>query len=66
LDGDSIKGGYEMSMIKICNAIKDAVTEMERSPNDSVQDIWNEVFDKWETGLRMDVYHNVELKEYPR
>ncbi len=55
-----------MSMKNLYNAIKDAVTEMERSPDDYVQDIWNEMFDKWETGLRMDVHHNVELKEYPR
>ena len=48
--------------IRLCNAIKDAVNEMSRRPEDSVQDIWNEVLDSWETGLHMDPHHNVGPK----
>ena len=46
---------------RICNAIKDAATEMDRCPFDSVHDIWNEMLDKWETGLRMDSNYNIDL-----
>lgn len=46
--------------VRLLNAIKDAVNEMDRCPDDSIQDIWNEMLDKWETGLRMDIHHNIE------
>ena len=46
--------------VRLFNAIKDAVNEMDRCPDDSIQDIWNEMLDKWETGLRMDIHHNIE------
>jgi hypothetical protein len=48
------------ALVRLCNAIKDAVNEMDRCPDDSIQDIWNEMLDKWETGLRMDIHHNIE------
>jgi hypothetical protein len=47
-------------LVRLFNAIKDAVTEMDRCPGDSIQDIWNEMLDKWETGLRMDHNHNID------
>ena len=46
--------------MKLCNAITDALREMERSPDDSVQDIFNEQLESWETGLRMN--HNYEIE----
>lgn len=49
-------------IVKLCNVIKDALAETENCPDDSIQDIWNDMLDKWETGLRMDIYHNIEPK----
>lgn len=49
-----------ISLVRLFNAIKDAVNEMDRCPEDSIQDIWNEMLDKWETGLRMDRKYNIE------
>jgi hypothetical protein len=48
------------ALVRLCNAITEAVREMEKCPDDSVQDIWNESLESWETGLRMDHNHNVE------
>ena len=39
---------------RLINTITEALREMERCPNDSTQDIWNESLESWETGLRMD------------
>lgn len=39
---------------RICEAITDSINECNRCPDDSVQDIWNEILESWETGLRMD------------
>lgn len=47
-------------IVRLFNAIKDAVNEMERCRDDSIQDIWNEMLERWETGLRMDHNHNIE------
>ena len=47
-------------LVRLCNAIKEAIEEMERCPDDSIRDIWNEKLDEWETGLSMDHHHNVE------
>jgi hypothetical protein len=47
-------------MVRLCNAITEAIREMEKCPDDSVQDIWNESLESWQTGLRMDHDHNVE------
>lgn len=47
-------------LVRLCNAITEALREMEKCPDDSVQDIWNESLESWETGLRMDHNHNVE------
>lgn len=47
----------------IFNIIKDAIREMERCPDDSIQDIWNEVFCKWDTGLWMDHHYNIWRKD---
>lgn len=46
--------------VRLCNAITEALREMERFPDDSVQDIWNESLESWETGMRMDHNHNIE------
>ena len=47
-------------MVRLCNAITEALREMDKCPDDSVQDIWNESLESWKTGLRMDHNHNVE------
>ena len=47
-------------LVRLCNAITEAIREMEKCPDDSVQDIWNESLESWETGLRIDHNHNVE------
>jgi hypothetical protein len=46
---------------RLCNAVTDALEEMERTPDDSVQDIWNEMLEKWETGLHMNHNHKIEV-----
>lgn len=33
---------------------------MEKCPDDSVQDIWNESLESWRTGLRMDHNYIIE------
>ena len=38
---------------KLLNAITEAVREIERSPDDSMQDIFNEALKTWGTGLKM-------------
>ena len=47
-------------MVRLLNAITEAVREMEKSPDDSTQDIWNESLESWETGLRMNHLLEVE------
>ena len=47
------------NLIRVCNAIKEALLEMEKCPGDSVQDIWNEALGKWKTGFRMDHNKNI-------
>ncbi len=47
-------------MQNLLNAIKEALKEMEKCPNDSVEDIWNESLKSWETNLRMDSNFNIE------
>ncbi len=37
----------------IRNAITEALREMERSPEDDIPTIWNEVFHKWELPFQM-------------
>jgi len=44
-------------LVRLCNAITEALREMDKCPDDSVQDIWNESLESWETGLRMN--HNL-------
>ena len=46
--------------VRICNAITEALREMEKCPNDSVQDIWNESLESWKTGLRMNNSYIIE------
>lgn len=48
---------------RLSNAITEALREMEKCPDDSIQDIWNECLEKWETGLRMN--HRFELEKEP-
>lgn len=47
----------------LLNAIRDALKEMDKCPQDSVQDIWNEMLDKWDTGLRMDKSYRISARE---
>ena len=49
--------------VRLLNAITEAVREMERCPNDSTQDIWNESLESWKTGLRMN--HHLEIEDEP-
>lgn len=49
----------ELRLVYLVNAITDALREMEKSPDDSVQDIWNEKLRDWNTKLRMD--HNYRI-----
>lgn len=43
---------------RFCEVIKDALQEMEKCPDDSIQDIWNEFFERWE------LPYNMELNSY--
>lgn len=45
--------------IKLSNAIQDALHEMDKCPDDSVQDIWNEKLKSWETGLKMNHHYEI-------
>ena len=47
----------------LLDAITDALREMERCPDDSTQDIWNEMLERWNTGLRMN--HRLEIEPKP-
>jgi len=38
---------------RLCEAITEALQEMEGCPDDGVHEIWNDCLEKWETGLRM-------------
>ena len=37
----------------LLNAITEAMREIDRHPEDSIQDIFNEALKSWETGLKM-------------
>lgn len=57
--------GLGASPVRLFNAITEALREMDKCPDDSVQDIWNESLESWETGLRMN--HLLEITpEVPR
>ena len=63
--GGEQKGNDHVSsstLVRLCNAITEAIREMEQHPDDSVQDIWSESLDSWETGLYMDHNYNVVPK----
>jgi len=45
---------------KLCEVIKESLHEMDRCPEDSIQDIWNEKLEGWKTGLRMDHHFNID------
>ena len=45
---------------KLLNAITEAVREIERSPDDSMQDIFNEALTSWRTGLKMNHRYEIE------
>lgn len=49
--------------MKVRNAIEDAVMEMKKCPYDSIQDICNEMFNKWDTGLEMDCNLKIQEKQ---
>ena len=52
------------AVVRLGNAVTEALREMERCPDDSVPDIWNEALRSWETGLRMN--HLLEIEEDQR
>ena len=45
---------------KLIEVIRAALQEMERCPEDSVQDIFNEQLETWETGMRMNSHFDIE------
>jgi hypothetical protein len=47
-------------LVLLCNAIAEACREIQRCPDESITDIFNEALDQWCTGLRMD--HNFNVK----
>jgi len=49
----------ELRLVYLVNAITDALREMEKRPDDSVQDIWNEKLKDWCTRFKMD--HNYRI-----
>ena len=51
----------DVVMMRIKNAIKEACEEINRSPDDPLQVIFNEAFKNWNTGLCMD--HNFNVYE---
>lgn len=53
-----------MKNIKLFNAITEALRKMEKYPNDSVQDIWNESLKSWDTGLKMNHLLEIEVENY--
>lgn len=60
---DQLRQIYNTSL-RFTNAVKDACVEIQNCPDDSIQDIFNEAFDKWETGLQMDHNFNIETKNF--
>jgi hypothetical protein len=44
----------------LLNAITEAVREIERCPDDSMQDIFNEALTSWRTGLKMNHRYEIE------
>lgn len=44
----------------LLNAITEAVREMEKCPDDSTADIWNESLESWCAGYRMN--HRLEIE----
>jgi hypothetical protein len=52
--------GSLVRIARLCNAITEALREIDKCPDDSVQDIWNESMESWETGFRMD--HHLIVK----
>ena len=48
---------------KLRNAITEALREMERCPDDSIQDIFNWAFEAWDVELVMDRSYNIDRKD---
>lgn len=46
----------------LLNAVTEALREMEKCPEDSVIDIWNESLESWETGFEMNQNYTIEPK----
>jgi hypothetical protein len=46
----------------LLNAIRDALREMDKCPDDDVSTIWNEQFKSWELPLHMDDGYSVEFR----
>jgi len=57
---EQIRTHYETKFQLLFGAIKEALHEMEKCPNDSVQDIWNESLKSWNTNLEMDGNYNID------
>ena len=50
-------------LVRLSNAITEACREVQKCPDDSIQDIFNESLCDWETGLWMDHNFNLEPNE---
>ena len=50
--------------IKLINAVADACNEIQNSPDDSIQDIFNESLKSWETGLIMNSNFYIDQMDY--
>ena len=50
------------ALMLVRNAIADALREIEKCPDDSMQDIFNEQLKSWNTGLWMDHNYNIEKR----
>lgn len=46
----------------LCNAVTEALREVDRCPDDSVRDIFNDKLESWDTGLVMDNNYNIDPK----
>ncbi len=54
---------YKIKLVRLKHAITDALRETEKSPNDSVHDIWNDMLSEWKTGYRLGKHYQVEQSQ---
>lgn len=50
---------HQVQLIRLREAITEALRKMEAAPGDDVQTIWNESLSSWQTGLHMN--HRLEV-----